>query len=108
MIYQIRKCVAAGAVVAGIGFGAWHFTKGESKQCSLCPTTAVAAPAPAAKAEDPAKAGGASDHVMFGGTPGRNMVNHVDKDIPGSFKVEEVTKWKAQLGSRSYAGPTVA
>ncbi len=49
-----------------------------------------------------------SDYPMAGGSPSRNMVNLIDKDIPGSFNPEKDFKWKAQLGSRSCGGPTVA
>ena len=28
--------------------------------------------------------------------------------VPATFKVDDVVKWRAQLGSRSYAGPIVA
>jgi outer membrane protein assembly factor BamB len=51
---------------------------------------------------------GKSDLTMFGGTPARNMVNTIDKEIPGKFSIEENLKWRAQLGSRSYGGPTIA
>ena len=51
---------------------------------------------------------GKSDLPMFGGTPSRNMVNMVDKDIPGKFSIEGNMKWKSQLGSRAYGGPIIA
>jgi outer membrane protein assembly factor BamB len=57
---------------------------------------------------------------MLGGTGHRNMVNNFDKNIPSDWVVEKKdrdgtviqksnnVKWVAQLGSRSYGGPTVA
>jgi outer membrane protein assembly factor BamB len=49
---------------------------------------------------------------MFGGTPQRNMVNTVDRDIPIQWSVEEGKrdriKWVADLGSVCYSTPVVA
>src|SRR5437868_4439834 len=57
---------------------------------------------------------------MLGGTGHRNMVNTVDKNIPSDWVVirndrdrsvvekGKNIKWIAQLGSRSYGGPTIA
>jgi outer membrane protein assembly factor BamB len=50
---------------------------------------------------------------MFGGSPSRNMVNLVDKDIPIDFAVrpkgkEKNVKWVAALGSMAYGGPVIA
>ena len=49
---------------------------------------------------------------MFGGSLSRNMVNTVDRNMPTSWSVDpgkmKNIKWSAKLGSRSYAGPTVA
>ena len=51
------------------------------------------------------------DWPMFGGTPARNMVNLVDKNIPVDWSVEEGKrkniKWDALLGSKAYGGPVV-
>ncbi|HXD86798.1 MAG TPA: PQQ-binding-like beta-propeller repeat protein [Urbifossiella sp.] len=52
--------------------------------------------------------GGPNDHTMFGGTPSRNMVNLVAKDIPGKFDPDKDAIWKADLGSLSYGGPIIA
>jgi outer membrane protein assembly factor BamB len=53
-----------------------------------------------------------SDWPMFGGSPGRNMANFVDKNVPMEWSVEEGNhkniKWVAQLGSRAYGGPVIA
>ncbi len=51
-----------------------------------------------------------SDWVMFGGTPGRNMVNTVDKNIPDKPGPNDAArvKWKAELGSLSFGGLTIA
>ncbi len=50
------------------------------------------------------------DHIMFGGTLGRNMVNLKAKGIPDKFKSDDdsYVLWKADLGSRAYGGPIVA
>src|SRR5688572_712633 len=49
---------------------------------------------------------------MFGGTPGRNMVNLRERGLPEQWSIEEGKekniKWVADLGSRSYGGPVVA
>ena len=84
------------------------------------PTLTAAEPV---KADPPAAGSAASDHSMFGGTPSRNMVNLTDKlakypkQAPDWQNASEEEKkkwmdewvvWKADLGSRSYAGPIVA
>lgn len=50
---------------------------------------------------------------MFGGTPARNMVNLIDKNIPTEWETrrgeeKKNVKWVAKLGSRAYGGPTIA
>ena len=44
---------------------------------------------------------------MFGGTPSRNFVNLVDKNLAFDFdfKTSRNIKWTAKLGSRAYGGP---
>jgi outer membrane protein assembly factor BamB len=53
-----------------------------------------------------------ADWPMFGGTPQRNMVNLVDKNVPTDWAVEggklKNIKWHAELGSACYGGPVVA
>lgn len=48
--------------------------------------------------------------TMWGGTPSRNMVNEVEKNIPAKWDVEKGTniKWKQKLGSQSYGNPVIA
>jgi len=49
--------------------------------------------------------------ALFGGGLSRNMVNVHDRNIPDDFSVEEgspLLKWKVDLGSKSYGGPTIA
>src|SRR5216684_3507028 len=66
--------------------------------------------------EKPGAAAGKIDPVapwpMFGGTPSRNMINLVDKNIPTTWNAEEGKfkniKWVAQLGNRAYGGVVVA
>jgi outer membrane protein assembly factor BamB len=53
-----------------------------------------------------------SQVLMFGGTPQRNMVNTVDKNMPIDWSVEDGKrkniKWIADLGSYCYGGPIIA
>jgi outer membrane protein assembly factor BamB len=57
-------------------------------------------------------AGGAAGWPMLGGTPARNMVNAVDKNLPAEWSVEENSrkniKWVAEVGTRGYNSPIVA
>src|SRR5262245_37436276 len=51
------------------------------------------------------------DHVMFGGTVSRNMINTTAKNLPVEWSIEEGSKdikWAADLGSKAYGGPIVA
>jgi len=58
------------------------------------------------------KSEGKSDCPLFGGTPQRNMVNTIDKNIPVTWSIEEGKrkniKWVAELGNRSNGGPVIA
>lgn len=49
---------------------------------------------------------------MFGGTPSRNMVNRVDKNVPTDWSIAEGKtkniKWAVDLGSKAYGGPVIA
>src|ERR1700691_409471 len=97
------KYTAAVAVAAAAGFGIRHLLITEqSNRNPLGPPAVNAADEP----KSDTSTAGKSDHVMFGGTPGRNMVNLIDKNIPGAFDPEKDAKWRAQLGSRAYGGPT--
>ncbi len=56
-------------------------------------------------------ASGNQDHVMFGGTSQRNMVNTTAKNLPTKWSVDEDSKdvkWSADLGSKAYGGPVMA
>ena len=63
-------------------------------------------------AEKAAKDGDAAAVSMFGGTPQRNMVNTVEKNVPSDWSIEKGKekniKWVAALGNTSYGGPVVA
>jgi outer membrane protein assembly factor BamB len=53
-----------------------------------------------------------SSVAMFGGTPSRNLVNLIDKNILDDFAVrpkgkEKNVKWVAALGSKAYGGPVI-
>ena len=52
----------------------------------------------------------AADWHMWGGTPQRNMINTVEKNIPATWDVTtgKNIKWVAQLGSQSFGNPVVA
>ena len=52
----------------------------------------------------------AADWHMWGGTPQRNMINTVEKNIPDTWDVTtgKNIKWIAQLGSQSFGNPVVA
>ena len=69
---------------------------------------AAMALAVAALAESPKT--GKSDRVMFGGTPARNMVNSVDRDVAENPNPRDGRGllWKAELGTLSYGNPTIA
>src|SRR5262245_44541469 len=49
---------------------------------------------------------------MFGGGPGRNMVNAVVRKLPADWCIEEGKrkniKWMAELGDRTIGSPVVA
>jgi outer membrane protein assembly factor BamB len=52
-----------------------------------------------------------ADWPMFGGTPQRNPVNTVEKNLPDEWKVAEPAKnikWVAKAGTQACAGPVVA
>ncbi len=46
---------------------------------------------------------------MWGGTPGRNMVNTHEKGIPAIWDIETGMniKWRQKLGSQSYGNPVI-
>src|SRR5208282_2111354 len=52
----------------------------------------------------------AADWHMWGGTPQRNMINTVEKNIPDSGDVNtgKNIKWVAQMGSQSFGNPVIA
>lgn len=54
----------------------------------------------------------AADWPMFGGTPQRNMINTVEKNLPATWCVEKGKtrniKWLARLGTRAYGSPVIA
>jgi outer membrane protein assembly factor BamB len=78
--------------------------------CIFSLALGLAAQAAAQQAGDRPKSAGS--WPLFGGTPTRNMVNLIDRNVPVKWNVEagkeENIKWKANLGSKSYSGPVVA
>src|SRR5437667_5237894 len=49
---------------------------------------------------------------MFGGSPGRNMVNALERNLPADWCVQEGKlkniKWMADLGNKTFGSPVVA
>jgi outer membrane protein assembly factor BamB len=68
----------------------------------------LASPLGTASAQEPSR----SSAPLFGGTPARNMVNLIDKNIPIEWNVEEGkeknVKWQANLGKITYGCPVIA
>ena len=66
------------------------------------------------KADAPHKIEIGKEWPMFGGTPSRNLVNPIDKNIPTDWTVDDDEKnwknikWVANLGSKAYGGPVVS
>jgi outer membrane protein assembly factor BamB len=87
----------AGVFVVGVFGGVVAFLPRDGKPTN----TVVAQPAAAARA---------ADWTMYGGTPSRNMVNTVVKNLPTEWNVGEKTnvRWEADLGSKAYGGPVIA
>ncbi len=51
----------------------------------------------------------ASPSAMFGGSPDRNFVNSVDKNVPAKLEQDGPEQlWRAILGSRAYGGPVIS
>lgn len=52
----------------------------------------------------------AADWPMWGGSPGHNMVNDAEKNLPTDWnlKTEKNIKWKVDLGSQSYTSPVIS
>lgn len=110
MMTRMTLRAAATAAIVGIGIGCQP--PPPEPKAETAPTVAQAPAGPttptAAKAAPPDKSG-KSDHVMFGGTPARNMVDLTNTGIPDhpDPKDEKALLWSADLGSLSYGGPTV-
>ena len=64
----------------------------------------------AAQKGDAPAAVGKTDSPLLGGSPSRNFVNTIDKNIPTDWSLEDKknVKWEANLGNKSYGGPIVA
>lgn len=78
---------------------------------SLLPAVAVLTLAPvlAAPSAPVPKSPPRTTWPMYGGTPGRNMVNPTDTHVPvPDLTAEGNVLWAADLGSKSYGGPVVA
>ncbi len=60
-------------------------------------------------ARNAAPKAGPSDHIMFGGTIARNMLNTIDKNVPEKVDVRsDQLLWKADLGNLAYGGPIIS
>src|SRR4051812_1647789 len=111
MCFRSRLCVVAGIAIAATGLA-----------IALRPSPArvVADEPKAAPVAPTAETGmvGKGDHYMFGNSPERNFINlnpvslsHEFPKSPDDDKVHVLgnrVKWKEQLGSRAYGGPTIA
>jgi len=95
--------ICLGLWVALIGWGLWCLGRNTNDPVPVNEVHANPAPVPLLDPD-----AGKTDHPMWGGDLGRNLVNLTDKEIPGNFKIEEVTLWKAQIGSRGYGNTVVA
>jgi outer membrane protein assembly factor BamB len=77
-----------------------------------CGRPGVLAQSEGSKVPGPVTPAGSNSVPMFGGTPSRNMVNLVEKNVPSKFSVKkgafENIKWEARLGSHAYGGPVIA
>src|SRR5689334_15905701 len=81
-----------------------------------CAPTSPPAPQKAAQPVAAAQPGDTksarTDAPMFGGTPQRNMINTIDKNVPVLWSTEEGKlkniKWIAELGSKAFGGPVIA
>jgi len=111
---RFRYRVAVVAVLAAVVVASSWYAIGK------VPTPTQPTTAAQPKGAPPA---GSSDHVMFGGTPDRNMINPKDKfekyppkGPQPDWNDEEAVKkwtqewvlWKQDLGSRAYGGPIVS
>src|ERR1051326_5471104 len=103
------KLAAVGMLVMIVGIGTLVSATGEACVRRSAPRLVVVDPAPALVG---AKAAAKSDSPLFGGTPFRNMVNLVDKNVPTDWNVEpgkfKNIKWAVALGDKAYGGPVIA
>jgi outer membrane protein assembly factor BamB len=107
LIIQTRRLIVGVTLLTTGGLGAALFALAQE---------------PANKSQGAAQSvsfGKPGEHAMFGGSPGRNMVNLTDKFGPAILAKpgEEdklapaegvAVKWHGELGSRAYGGPVVA
>ena len=84
------RVVFGGLIVAAVGIGV--VVAGRPVPWTVQYVSAAAQPA----------AANSGDHLMFGGTPGRNMVNLTAKGVPEKIDLDNGVLWQADLGSRSY------
>jgi outer membrane protein assembly factor BamB len=92
----VKRWLAAGGTIAILGVILFALSRSPDSQ----PVTQAAQGVTA-------KAG---DWTMFGGTPSRNFVNPVAKNLPTEwdFEKKENILWVVDLGSKAYGGPVVA
>lgn len=92
-----------GVVAAGIIFTLMPSRPSTAKEPPNKKTTAKKAAVKAAPSA-------AHEWMMFGGTPSRNPVNTVEKNVPTEWDIQSKKniRWMAKLGSRAYGGPIVA
>jgi outer membrane protein assembly factor BamB len=124
---MISSCCKYGGGIAAVALaacGIWYVAQDHSIRLRVGESRATAGEPSAddlfARADEPKRgtADGKLPMAMFGGTNERNMVNLVDKGVIDKFPQDpndpkktilgDTVKYKSQLGSRAYGGPTVA
>ena len=100
-----RLTVVGSALIVGLVLSAWL---ARTPLPAGAPNKVADVPNPAQKIQI------GKEWPMFGGTPSRNLVNLVDKNIPTDWTVDDDKKnwknikWVADLGSKAYGGPVIA
>ncbi|MBI3822817.1 MAG: PQQ-binding-like beta-propeller repeat protein [Planctomycetes bacterium] len=93
LIRSFAALLTATLLAAAVGFGAFAIPSAPER--------------PAEKAPPPPR-----EWPMFGGSPQRNQVNLVEKNLPISWEVDankrKNIKWVADLGSKTHGGPVIA
>jgi outer membrane protein assembly factor BamB len=100
-----RRLILGASVTAILSLGLFFAACNQTPSAQKDGQSGKAQPPPPANGETAARI-----WKMFGGTPSRNMVNTVERNMPAkwNYKTGENIKWSAQLGSKSYGNPVIA